>query len=466
MIRLTENPTEVRIKNIGRLDDVKILLNRFTVFAGSNNTGKSFASKLIYSVLSGMISGDPMGYLRGMAITAYAAASSIPRHYEEKKHSEPLSKWLEQINIEIGRMGFNPTLSFIGLHEFISDLSDATNRLILLFHSAPKAAKSSEHTRKLLNDALTEASNLQNKLKGITPRIVVDTSILLKISNNIITNFQVPTFLDIADSKEKSSEVMVSGIGGFKISGDNISLDYNRSYVFPTPSEQYFHEGSNPRIIYLESPIYWKLKGALENISLLHTSDTNAAGYRLTGVPGHFIDLREMLKYEYIGDIEFKEVHTELINENIGGKISISQQGDLLFHEKDRTFSMHSTATGIASLGILALLIERKVLNKGSFLFIDEPEAHLHPAWQGYMAESLFRLAYQGVNVVIATHSVDILKWLEVHAKKNPEYQSLIALNEFPVDNKKNRDDFEEKIYRIIDNLTESFTSLYIEGIE
>ena len=59
---------------------------------------------------------------------------------------------------------------------------------------------------------------------------------------------------------------------------------------------------------------------------------------------------------------------------------------------------------GIANLGILALLIERKVLDKGTFLFIDEPEAHLHPAWQVIMAETLFELAKGGVNVVIATH--------------------------------------------------------------
>ena len=70
------------------------------------------------------------------------------------------------------------------------------------------------------------------------------------------------------------------------------------------------------------------------------------------------------------------------------------------------------------------------------------------------MAECLFELARQGVNIIIATHSVDILKWLEVHAKKDPEYKSLIALNQFPVDNEKNRDDFEEKIDRIIYDLT------------
>ena len=39
-------------------------------------------------------------------------------------------------------------------------------------------------------------------------------------------------------------------------------------------------------------------------------------------------------------------------------------------------------------------------------------------AWQVEMAAFLFELARQGVNVVISTHSMTILKWLEVHVKE------------------------------------------------
>ncbi|MCE2435518.1 MAG: AAA family ATPase [Candidatus Latescibacteria bacterium] len=129
---------------------------------------------------------------------------------------------------------------------------------------------------------------------------------------------------------------------------------------------------------------------------------------------------------------------------------------------------------GIANLGILALLIERKVLDKGTFLFIDEPEAHLHPAWQVVMAEALFELAKGGVNVVIATHSADILQWLDVHVKKNPEDKQLIALNQFSLngdkvdedfETDKVEEDFEMKMGKIMHELTKPFSDLYIEGI-
>ena len=149
----------------------------------------------------------------------------------------------------------------------------------------------------------------------------------------------------------------------------------------------------------------------------------------------------------------------------MGGKIAISENGDLSFLENGRNFSLSVTAMGIANLGILALLIERKVLDEDTFIFIDEPEAHLHPAWQVIMAETLFELSRQGVNVVIATHSVDILKWMEVHIKKEPKDGQLIALNQFPVNSCEVNEDFETKIAKIKQELTKPFSDLYLEGV-
>ena len=81
------------------------------------------------------------------------------------------------------------------------------------------------------------------------------------------------------------------------------------------------------------------------------------------------------------------------------------------------------------------------------------------------MAELLFELARQGVKVVIATHSVDIIQWLEVHIKKHPNDEKLVALNQFPVSNSKGDEDFKTTISKISEELTKPFSDLYIEGI-
>ncbi len=74
---------------------------------------------------------------------------------------------------------------------------------------------------------------------------------------------------------------------------------------------------------------------------------------------------------------------------------------------------MNITATGVTNLGVIGLLLKKNVISKGSFVFIDEPEVNLHPAWQKIMIETLYQLSRMGINVVIATHSIDMIRYIE-----------------------------------------------------
>ena len=66
---------EITIKNFGPVRSGKIHLKPLTIFMGSNNTGKSCAAMLVYSVLSGShqsmreINGKIMRRLRNGDIT-------------------------------------------------------------------------------------------------------------------------------------------------------------------------------------------------------------------------------------------------------------------------------------------------------------------------------------------------------------------------------------------------------------
>jgi len=185
----------------------------------------------------------------------------------------------------------------------------------------------------------------------------------------------------------------------------------------------------------------------------------------ITSVPGYFYDLDRALASQYAGEIAFPGILDKL-KAVMGGEIIVSDGGSLLFHEGEHKFHLPLTATGITNLGILALLIERKVIDKGSVIFIDEPEAHLHPAWQVVMAEVLFELSRHGVTVVIATHSADILKWLEVQVKKHPDDERLVALNQFLANGSvSGEEDFSAKLTSIKEELTRPFADLYVKGL-
>ncbi|TOH73957.1 ABC transporter, partial [Vibrio parahaemolyticus] len=88
------------------------------------------------------------------------------------------------------------------------------------------------------------------------------------------------------------------------------------------------------------------------------------------------------------------------------------------------------------NLGLIGLLLKRNVIAKGSFVFVDEPEVNLHPAWQKVMIETLYQLSLVGINVVIASHSIDMMKYIENIMDKYDESELLehFAINRLSTD--------------------------------
>ena len=450
---------KVKIKNIGKLEDAEVSIGQFTVFAGPNNTGKSFVSKLLYSLFNAMNANHVATHLNNLTEpikrdllgtklwVPYGkdSLSSLPALKKEAKKLEDLVKVASSDELD----ELIPAL--ISQIKKIQDLVDTT--LMNTGH------------RRDLEDIKNFLSELKEKLHQTKAENFIIAGIEYEIPQNLIQNFQVPNISDLIRKEGIPSKVVVEDFGKFAFLDEGVGFEIDRSWV--KQLQQY------SRVIYLESPVYWKLKTALEDTRNYPVSLGERE--RLSGVPEYFYDLANALKFEYTGKMAFPDVYAKLTGKSVmDGKIAISETGNLSFQENGRNFSLPVTAMGIANLGILALLIERKVLDKGTFLFIDEPEAHLHPAWQVVMAESLFELSRQGVNVVIATHSVDILQWLDVQVKKNPEDKQLIALNQFSLngdkvdedfETDKVEEDFETKMGKIMHELTKPFSDLYIEGI-
>ncbi|WP_423908545.1 AAA family ATPase [Candidatus Spongiihabitans sp.] len=458
---------ELKIKNIGKLADAKIRIGQFTVFAGPNNTGKSFVSKVLYSLFNSMNANHAKEHINNLTAHLLHSIGNLKDLEDSEGERVSLFPLYERIRVLQDMIIDSPIGDFKQLDKIMPDLANKAkeiqatlSKLILELESM--ASPDLDGSRSLMKDTLKgeeqSLTKLQEELSDKNAKEFIVSGIAYKIKENLIQNFQVPKLSDLRGKEDRSSEVVSDYLGKFEFSNGEIEFSIPRFGL--QELQQY------SKVIYLESPVYWKLKNALEDIRLsprhLHSSRE-----RISGIPGYFYDLASALKYQYTGDMAFPDVYEKLTGENIlGGKIALSESGDLSFQENGRSFSLPVTAMGVANLGVLALLIERKVLDEDSFIFIDEPEAHLHPGWQVVMAETLFELAKGGVNVVIATHSADILKFLEVAVKKNPEYEELVALNHFShqgvIDGES---DFDIKLARIKQELTKPFSDLYIKGL-
>jgi predicted ATPase len=102
------------------------------------------------------------------------------------------------------------------------------------------------------------------------------------------------------------------------------------------------------------------------------------------------------------------------IQKLLGGDLKLDN-GDLLFERADGShLESQLLAEGHRKLAMLMYLLRYGVIERGSTLFWDEPEANLNPAAVKLLAEALFVLAGQGVQVILATHSLFLLREFEI----------------------------------------------------
>ena len=451
---------KLTINNFGPLDDATIQIGDFTVLAGPNNTGKSFVSKFLYSLFDAMNANHALVAFETM-IQPLEGALQIFEEIGYKIKNSPLSVLRDDIQnvnyilLEAFSTDFPQTESEIERIKVIQPrLIEAIDRLVDNCSILKDMQKNIEDHSLPMD--LEPLYLFTHKLKETfsDAELTINVGLYFKFTQNVQDNFQIPDLSYLKRKKASPLNFHIEEIG--KLGEKDGTYHFN-----PYPGGiQKLQQHS--RVLYLESPIYWKLKEALESLRLTPRFSRNIG--QMNGVPGYFYGLVSALRTSYPHNDIFQDLH-ERLAQAIGGKLVISDNNEWLFQEKGKSFPLSLVATGVTNLSFLNLLVEKNILDKGTFLFIDEPEAHLHPAWQVIMAEILFELARQGVKVVIATHSVDIIQWLEVHLKKHPNDEKLVALNRFPVSNGTDDEDFKTKMAKISEELTTPFSDLYIEGI-
>lgn len=141
---------------------------------------------------------------------------------------------------------------------------------------------------------------------------------------------------------------------------------------------------------------------------------------RHVDIEEHHIDLCKLLGAPAIKGPREKIV-AELVaplEEAMGGKVVLDKNGRFYLRMPSQgNLEMPLVAEGLRKLAMLArLVITGSLLDKGC-LFWDEPEANLNPKLIKLVARAAVALSEQGIQVVIATHSLFLLKELELLAR-------------------------------------------------
>ena len=105
----------------------------------------------------------------------------------------------------------------------------------------------------------------------------------------------------------------------------------------------------------------------------------------------------------------------EPLEEQLGGRVVLERNGRFYLSPTNAgNMEMPLVAEGWRKLAMLARLIATgSLLDKGC-LFWDEPESNLNPRLIREVASALLRICSAGVQVVVATHSLFLLRELEI----------------------------------------------------
>ena len=103
----------------------------------------------------------------------------------------------------------------------------------------------------------------------------------------------------------------------------------------------------------------------------------------------------------------------------LGGKVEYEESSDKwLFKKGNQKFQIGVTAEGIKKIAILDTLLKNRYLDKKSILFIDEPEAALHPRAISDLLDIIWILSDCGIQFFLASHSYFVVKKLFLIAQE------------------------------------------------
>ena len=440
-----------KIKGLGNIEEAEIDIAPFTLISGKNNSGKSFTTKSLYCILEALNDDYIANFLKENYIKIrnnfFKFQNNLKKTAEiDKKFFKELNKFLEFLSELIIQIQKNNEEI---LKVYNNDIEKFLNQLQKYINERKKLKKFEEVIEYLL-EIKESVQDLINISK--TPIIKIVESIDKNLDINFKKNFEITNLMSILNINKQRFQLEIENIGVISLNKEINSLNFelNKNGI------KEIQKLSN--VIYIDSPVYTKLIKALTKKNFFDFFDDSDF---LKDYPLYIDKFYSFLERKYIKEPDFIEL-SKRIEEIIDGKLEIDSNKNINYIYKDKIFPISLTAMGVTNIGIIDMLIRNNSINKGSFLIIDEPEVHLHPEWQVEFVKILYEIAKAGANVIITSHSIDIVKAVELLIKNDKEN---IAINKMPYSKEFAKKSLEEKIDEILDDLGSPFYNMYMQGL-
>jgi len=364
-----------RFQNFAKLKDMQIAFNDITVLAGKPSTGKSYVMKFMYAVdeaynkLSAELeqSTNSLTRLKSEIHTLETELSILNGQYNDSKFQ--LNNLFRKKDKEVE----------LKLKEIQDKEKIIGEEIELLERKSPK---------NIDNGRISEnccALALLNVLKAIFVE-------LNQISNDFIVTI----------NKNKT----------IKFNNNTVNIDIKNKVNKKNQNTE--------NSIFVETPLILEFKKFMN---------------RTKGkTPYHIESLLNILDTDYSFTDEkqdkFIKDFTQKSKEIIKGDIESSGDSFIFNQKGGQNYDILNASSGTKSIGLLQYLVTNKALKKGSVLYWEEPEVHLHPEWQLKMVELFVELMNAGVKIVFSTHSPYMCDYLNAISQKR-KFADRVSFNLF-----------------------------------
>lgn len=374
---------EIVLKNFGKIQHANVKLDGLTLIAGQNDTGKSTIGKSLFALIKSIFDYENLFNDIKKKKVSELLSPLIMEFLKEYKVDEELKKNLTTLRDTILRDNFSQ-------NEQSFELAEIKEYIIQM--------------NSYIEDTLGN-----NNIK----------STVCEIKNLIASN--------ISDL-DKLQDVLNKSIFVYGTFFDNL----NNSVFFNDKSE----------IAYIQDESTILFKSVIENNNF-HVNEFNTSNLGMSLKDVTFIDTPLFLE-------EFKNANSAYTEDLIIKKNKLKQNfKDILNKENDEILKLfeqifnkaqfvydrkrlkyrvtneakdlmiHNIASGSKSFGLLYLFLKAGVITKDSLLILDEPENHLHPAWQIKYAEILCKMVSEGYYVLITSHSPYFIQALKKYSLRD-----------------------------------------------
>ncbi len=423
---------EIRLNNIGIINDSTIKLDGLTVITGDNNSGKTTVGKALYSLLDAVTdinlknrmdrivfiintlrrTRDSMDSLRFISpMTRKTVFQEYPvianflytRFYGVDFNGIDYEKFSKDLYKELKKVKAN---------DFFANLLSKSN-----YVESDELENIKELSRTQIAYAITRLDKLFTELNK-------DETLFNYTRDCIDQTLQVEFSNQIQPIRKKVEESHVQIYDG-NISYFDICIKEN---IIEKSEKKYFSSNPFENVFFIDDPFV--LDGSIpKNMNMDYVEDydsfiDDSRFYSHNQKLCNYLKKIEKISFLEKNAIEekYKSI-TEKINAILPGGFVFSEKGEF-YIDKGKKLRISNLATGSKMISILKILLGKGALNNRTMLILDEPESHLHPSWQNLFAEMIAILVKElNVTVLLTTHSSNFLLALDAYMRKYDLYE-------------------------------------------